>query len=480
MCFAGCAIGLPVAWLVVERVIRHFPSALPRSGEIAIDGVTLAVAVVVALASGAVLGFVPFLVAPVNLGVLREGTFRVAGTQRANRALNGLVAGEIALAVGVIVCAGLLVQSFRNLEQSDAGFDPSEHVTFSVVLPPVNYPTSDDRLRLFRRLLDDLSTVPGVQSVSAMRGLPPLREIDANDTEFERPGSSAVAVQTVDYYQITTRDYFKTQGIRVRAGRDFQAADGPESNPVVLVNYAFARRLLPGQSAIGQRVRPGSEGLGWFTIVGVVDDVKQGGLREQPGTELYFLVDQAKALGGYAPRNMNVVVRSRLPVRALAPSIGKVVAAIDPSLPVVRLRSMQDVFAETIAREHVAAEMLLIFSVLAIAMAAVGIYGTIAYTVAANRREIGIRMALGATPSSILRMILWQVIRLTAVGIVVGLLGAIALARLAASTLYGVAPMDVTALSGAALTVVGVALASAAIPAMSALRVMPAISLRSE
>jgi predicted permease len=287
--------------------------------------------------------------------------------------------------------------------------------------------------------------------------------------------------ENVDYYQNVTPSYLTTMGIPLVDGRDFTAADvgGPL---VVLVNETLARTYYPNQSPIGRRLKPGfGDQIPWFTIVGVVRDVKQGGVDKKTGTEIYFLADQSPQLPTFgAPRNMNVVVRSSLPFEALAGNIRRVVHSMDATLPVVKLRTMDDVFAETIARPRFLAQLLGIFAGLALALAAIGTYGILSYAVTERRKEIGIHMAMGASQRRVLAMILGQGMRLAVVGLVVGVGASVLLTRLLRTQLFNVRPSDPATLAGVVFFIAAVALLACYIPASRATRVDPMVVLRDE
>jgi predicted permease len=289
-------------------------------------------------------------------------------------------------------------------------------------------------------------------------------------------------VHNVDYYQATSAGYFEAMRIPIRAGRGFQASDvgGP---PVVVVNEALARRFYPDESPIGRRIKPGfgpPDSVPWFTIVGVAADVKQGGLDQEAGTELYGLYDQMPQYARFAPGQMNVVLRSALPLENVAQRVRRTVAAMDPSLPVVQLRTMDRVIEDSVSRQRFLSQLLGVFALVALALAAIGTYGILAYMVSERTREIGIRMALGAGRGKVLAMVLSQGFVVAAVGIGLGLVGAFALSRLAASLLFGVSPADPVTFAAVAGVIALVALVACVVPARRATRVDPIVAIRTE
>jgi predicted permease len=271
-------------------------------------------------------------------------------------------------------------------------------------------------------------------------------------------------------------------GIAILDGRDFSPSDvtGP---PVVLVNETLAKMFYKNQTPVGKRLKPGL-GRGsetpWFTIVGVVRDVKQGGVNTKTGSELYFLNAQGPSAAQFAPRNMNIVIRTALPPGSLAPQIRRIVQAMDPTLPIVKLRSMDDVFAESVSRPRFLAQLLAVFAALALLLAAIGTYGILSYSVSERSREIGIHMALGATRGNVLRMVLGQGLRVTLAGLVVGLGAAFVLTRLLQAQLFNVKPSDPATMASVAHFIAAVALGACYIPASRATRVDPMVVLRND
>jgi putative ABC transport system permease protein len=478
----GGALGAVVGIATLRAVLAANPDSIPRSGEIALDPRVLLFTVVISIATGLLFGMAPLLHLRQRVVVtsLKEaGQRTTAGSARA-RVRSGLVVAEVALAVVLVIGAGLLLRSFWNLMSVQAGFNRNQLVTFGVVLPGASYRTPQSSVDFFTRLTRELSAESGVQSVAAMSGLPPVRLVDANDTDFE--GYTAPPegpFENVDYYQAVTVDYLKTMGIPVLEGRDFSAADVTGA-PVLLVNETLAKMFYKNQSPIGKRVRPGGPQRPWFTIVGVVRDVKQGGVNAKTGSELYFLSEQGPSALQSARRNMNVVIRTALPPESLAPQIRRIVQAMDPTLPIVNLRSMTDVFDESLSRPRFLAQLLGVFAGLALLLAAIGTYGILSYSVTERRREIGIHMALGATRGNVLGMVLGQGMRLTIAGLVAGLAAAFVLTRLLQSQLFNVKPSDPMTIASVAAVIAAVALAACYIPASRATRVDPMVVLRDQ
>ena len=468
---------------VSARSWPRIRTAFPRAADISLDPVVLAFTVVVSVVTGMLFGLAPLVNLrqhTVNMTLKESGQRSTAGATRA-RLRSGLVAAEVALAVVLVIGAGLLLRSFWNLMSVDAGFNRSKLATFGLVLPTTTYQNAQSRVAFFQRLNQQLTQIPGVHGAAAMTGLPPFRQVNANDTDIE--GYTAPAegpFENIDYYQTVTLDYLKTMGIPIVDGRDFSLAD-VSGAPAVLVNESLVRTFFKNQSPVGRRLKPGfSEQIPWFNIIGVVKDVKQGGLNSKTGTELYFLADQSPALNRAAPRNMNIVVRSDLPFESLGPQIRRVVQSMDSTLPIVKLRTMEDVFGASVSRPRLLAQLLGIFAGLALLLAAIGTYGILAYTVTERKKEIGIHMALGATRGNVLGRILGQGMRLTGVGLVVGLVAAFGLTRLLQTQLFNVKPTDPATMAAVAGVISLVAFVACYIPANRATRVDPMVVLRDE
>ncbi len=479
----GGGIGIILARLGLRALVTAFPDALPRVSEVHVDGDALAFMVVVAIATSIVFGLAPLI----HLrGSSLTTTLREAGQRSATsgrRLLRRfLVASEVALAVVLVTSAGLMVRTVWNLTRVDAGFDRAGLVTFALDLPAASYPDPLEVSALYARLLEDLRAVPGVREAAVVNGLPPLREVNANDTDIEdyQQTEGEGPLENVDYWQSASTGYTETMGIPIVEGRSFQVSD-EGGDLVALVNETMASTFWPGTSPLGRRLKPGfGDELPWLTVVGVVKDVKQGGVDRETGTELYFHTEQVGRALRFADRNMNVILRTDMPVSALASSVQRVVAAKDASLPIIDLRAMDEVFSQAIGRPRLLAQLLLGFAILALLMAAIGTYGVLAYVVAERRREIGIRMALGAAHARVLSMVLRHGLGLTLVGLVVGLAGALAVNRLAATLFFGVEPADPATYAAVAVFICLVGLVACYAPARRATRVDPIVVLRQE
>ena len=484
----GGALGLLLARSGVDALIRVYPNSLPRTSEVTVDPLVLLFTLGVSLTTGVVFGLAPLMHTRIKLlaSALKEGGGRGAIGSARHHVRRALVMAEVALAVMLVIGAGLLIRTVYNLSAVDGGFDRSRLVTFQISLPTADYPQPAARAQLFQRVLENLRGVAGVQGASAMAGLPPDRPVNANTTDignYTAPPEGPFEI--VDYYQSVMSDYFETMGIPIVQGRAFRLSD-VASGPVVIVNEAMVNTFWKDVNPIGQTLKPGFGPFAQmpdFTVIGVAKDVKQGGVDKKTGTEIYTFVDQTAMMPApvnFVPGTMNIALRTTLPPASLRTSIEDVMRQADPSVPIVRLRDMNGVFDESIRRPRLLGQLLGGFAGLALLLAAIGTYGVLSYMVAERRREIGIRMALGAAQGSVLGAVMKQGLVLTTAGIVVGLAGAFALNRLIASLLFGVQPTDPTTMVGVVATITLVAATACWLPAWRASRVDPNVVLRNE
>jgi predicted permease len=486
LALVAAVAGAGLAYAGLQMILATNAEGIPFAGSIAIDGRVLGFTLAVAVLTGFIFGLAPLML---TRGLNLNNSLKEAGTRGSSsgagrkRVRNLLVVAEVALAVVLVIGAGLLIRSFSNLMQVDAGFDRSKMVTFGLVLPPARYPVPQ-RVPFYTRVTEQLRQIPGVQAASLMSGLPPLRAVNANDTDFEHITASEsnedTPAENVDYWQFVSHEYVETMGIPVVRGRDF----GPEDiggNPTVLINETLANKFYKGIDPIGRRIKPGYEDDSpWATVVGVLKDVKQGGMAEETGTELYMLYDQAPRLLGGVTTNMNIVIRTAADPAALAPEIRRVVREADPSLPLVRYRTMDEVFSAAVARPRFLTTLLGIFAGLALLLAAIGTYGILSYAVTERRQEIGIRMALGASRGTVLGMVLRHGLILAGAGLLLGLGASLLLTNLLRAQLFNVQPTDPVTMAAVAVFISLVAIVACLVPARRATTVDPMIVLRQD
>jgi predicted permease len=474
------AFGVALAWASLEALRALGPGDIPRLREISLDGTVLMFTTGLALLTGVVFGLAPARHATRfgSGGALGEGSGRTTAGLRRTRLRSLLVVSEMALAMMLAVGAGLLMRSFQALTAVDPGFDARGVLTFQLFLPASAYPESFDVTAFPERLEQELAALPGVEGVALMTGLPPVRDLNANDTEFEGVERTEDGpAHNVDFYQVVSAGYLEAMRIPVLRGRGFLPSDGPDATPAVLVNETLARVFYPGQDPLGRRIRSCCGDIPWAEIVGVVADVKQAGIDQPAGTELYYHIPQAPALYT-TPRTINVVVRTPGEPEAVAPSVREVVSRLDATLPLAGLRSMETVMAGARARPRFLTTVLGGFAALALLLAAVGTYGVMSYSVAQREKEVGIRMALGAEGSTVLALVLRQGLAVTGLGIGLGLAGAWALSGVLQSMLFEVPPRDLATFVLVPGLLAAAALLALWIPARRATRVNPVEVLR--
>jgi putative ABC transport system permease protein len=472
-------LGVAFAFAGLKVLLLFAPDSVPRTDEIGVGLPVLGFTIAVAVIAVFLFGLAPLAqVSERNLAnwIRGAGQRSIRGGGQALR--KSLVIAEIALAVILVIGSGLMIRAFWKLQQVKTGFDPASVVSFSLNLPGVKF-TNPQRQQFVDSLQQKLSSVPGVANVSMTTGLPPLRRINANDTEIEgyQPTPDSPA-QNVDYWNVVGNEYFKTMKIRLVEGRTFESQDdNPNAQLVVLVNQALAKRFWTG-SPIGRRVNPGfADPKVWFTIVGVVEDTKNAGMDKPAGPELYF---QARQVNQFLGANISFVVRAANDSVPLESSIRGAVRELDPTLPVYNLSSMEEVVSKSMVQPRFLALLLATFSGIALFLAAIGIYGVMAYSVAQRTQEIGVRMALGARPVHVLKLVLGQSLVMLVIGTVVGLAGAFALTRLMRTLLFEITATDpLTYVSVIGILAV-VALLACYIPARRAAKVDPLVALRYE
>jgi predicted permease len=484
--FAGGALGVFVARIAVAIFVRAYPHTLPRTNSLEVDGIVLLFAGGVAVLSALLFASAPLMHTRIQglAAVIREGTNRDAGGPRQwLRAC--LVIAEVALAVVLVTGAGLLGRSLVNLTNVDVGFDQSHLITFSTTLPQARYPQLASRVEGYQSMLQRIRGIPGVVSASALSGLPPerLAATMAIDVEGDAAKASGDAPKFADYTQYVLGNYFETMAIPILQGRGFEASDATSSGRVVVVNKTLADTFWQGRDSIGQRLRPCCAAeTPWSTVVGVSADIKQGGIDKKAGTEIYFPLDQL-ARPGSSNRlvdTMHVVARTTSAFDDTAPFIRTVMREIEPTAPIVRLREMDDVLQDSIRRPRLLSQIVGIFAGLALLIAVVGTYGLLSYTVTNRRREIGVRMALGASRSGILAQILRWGLALVLIGTAVGVAVAIGLSQFIASMLFGIAATDATTFVVVVAAVVIVGMLACAIPAWQASRLDPLPLIRED
>jgi putative ABC transport system permease protein len=478
----GGALGVLLGHLALQGLLRVNPDGVPRAGEIGLDAGVVGFTVTVAILTGLLFGLAPLLNTALGRveGTLKEGGSRTTRGTAATRARRVLVVGEVALAVVLVTSSGLLLRSMGELSRVDLGFDVDNLLTMEVSLPTADYPMPGDVGEFFATALERIRVLPGVVAATAMSGLPPLRTLNANDTQFEgleqRPDGPP---QNVDYWTGVESEFPETMGVRVVDGRGFEPADAQASTPIMMVNERLARTFYPGESPVGRRMRPPGNGP-WFTVVGVFADMKQAGVNNPPGTELFFYGPQLAQAGAFAYQTQTFLVRTERDPLAMAPAVTGVLAELDSSLPVAGVQSMEQNIASSLAQPRFMTLLLSLFAAVALALAGVGTYGVMAYSVAERNREIGIRLAMGAERRTVLGMVLREGGGLALAGLALGIAGALGLTRLLQSQLYEVSVTDPLTFVVAPLFLALVALVACWLPARRATAVDPVAALRED
>ncbi|MCC6234465.1 MAG: ABC transporter permease [Verrucomicrobiales bacterium] len=476
----GGGWGVLVAWWGVAAFVAWGPGDLPRLSEVRVNPTVLGFSFALSLATGLLFGVVPVCQAmKVDVNDALKDTVRgsTEGSRR-HRARAFLVVAEVALSLVLLAGAGLLLRSFLKLNSVDPGFQPQGVLTADLAVPERKYPSPERQAALILDVLERVRAMPGVSSASAVFGLP-LGRMGAQTTITVegRPAASPGNPDNAGYHQVAS-GYFRTLQTPFVAGRDFGSGDTTNAVRVVIVNQAFVREFYPGvedRAVLGRRLNTeGTSPEGWTEIVGVVADMRQRSLTEPPNPEMYFPLTQR--CWGF----VSLVVRTAADPALLAGPLKQAVAAVDASQPVDRVQPLSSLVDENLAARRLQTGLLGGFAVLALLLAALGVYGVMAYAVARRTQEIGIRLALGAQWRDVIGMVLSQGMRMVGIGVALGLLVGLLVARFLASLLYEVGPHDPTTFGVVTLVLSGVALAACWIPARRASRVAPMEALRGE
>ncbi|HWO02380.1 MAG TPA: FtsX-like permease family protein, partial [Blastocatellia bacterium] len=404
---------------------------------------------------------------------LKEGGRGIGGSVLGRRLRGALVVGEIALSLVVLVGAGLLVKSFSRLLNADAGFISDNLLTMNIEL--FHFKEPERRAALQREVIARLQQIPGIETVGGASGLPPVTP--QRGTSFAVEGQdTATSEENTAYFIGASPDYFRALGTPLIQGRDFDEHDSAGAAKVVIINKTLAGHLFPNEDPIGKRfklINP-EESDEWRSIVGVVGDVKYSGLDDPGEAVVYTPFAQTPFLWSY------VMVRTASDGSALIPGIRSAVASVNPKLAALDLKPMREVVSGTVGTPRFNMILLSSFAVLALALAVVGLYGVMSYLVAQRTREIGVRMALGASNADVMKLIVGRGLALAGVGVAVGLVAAFAATRVLNSLLFGVSATDPVTFALVALLLTGVALAASVIPARRAMKVDPMVALRYE
>jgi predicted permease len=476
----GGLAGVAAASVALRSILRFLPAGIPRLNEVRVDGVVLLFALLVSLLTGLLFGLAPALQStrPDVFAAIREGARGSGYSAKTNRLRGTLIVSELALAVVLMIGAGLLLRSFVGLLEANPGFNPSSVAAASIWLPVPNDPKVDPyngiapQAAFVRETLRRMRSIPGVELAGMTSALPASGQ--ANNTELsieDRPVESSQDLRA-EVIRVSP-GYFEVMRTPMIRGRLFAESDEDGKLPVAIIDETTARRYWGNGDPLGRRLRFAQfANVPWLSIVGVVKDVKHDGLEVDGVPHIYVSAYQRQS------RVISIVLRTSLPPSLLEPQIRREVQSVDPSLPVFNVRSMREVMDDSLAPRRFSSSLVGAFAAVALLLASLGIYGLLAYMVGQKSHEIGIRIALGAQPSDILKLVLRRGMLLSGAGIFAGLLLAAAAAPAIASLLYGVHPIDPLVFLSVPAVFLVVAFLASSIPARRALRVDPIVALR--
>jgi putative ABC transport system permease protein len=479
---AGGLVGLALAAWGVSLLEQFGPSNLPRLDEVTIDWRVLAFTLSMSVLTGVVFGLAPALssVRSDLNSILKTSGRGTTGSRSRARWRNALVVSEIASCVVLLAGAGLLIRSFARLESVNPGFRPDHVLTMQIALPETRY--SGQKIALFyQQLVERLHALAGVQYAGIARNLP-LSGSDAslNFVIENRPVESS-AEQSRAKYRAASADYFAALGIPLVRGRYFDRTDGEKTPGAVIINNTMARRFWPGEDPVGKRMKAGFDGSQWCTIVGIVGDVKHTGLDADTNAEMYYHYLQIPPeLMGFVEGTMTLVLRTQAEPNSMVAAVRGEVQKLDADLAVFNVKSMQDLLGGSLAQPRFRTLLLGVFAGVALILAATGLYGVIAYAVTQRTNELGVRMALGAQRSDVLKLVVGEGAQLAAMGIGIGLVVALPLMRIISRLLFGVNTADPVTFGATALVILLVTVAASYLPALRAIKVDPVVALRSE
>jgi predicted permease len=478
----GGALGVLLALASLKWVRILGPGSVPRLDDISIDGPVLLFTLLISLVSGTIFGLAPASrVSHIDMNsALKAGGRGDAGAGamwgRGKSLRKSLVVSELALSVLLLIGATLLIRSFANLQNVSPGFNPKNVLTLELTMTGNRYRQEQTVLSTYKQIMEQLARLPGVQYVGAITSLPLSQMFAWGPITVEGrtppPGENFINADI----RVTAGNYFQAMQIPLREGRFFNESDTKTSPPVGIVDEYMATELWPGQSALGKRVHNGgiTDKDPWITVVAVVGRIKQYTLDSDSRIAIYYPQTQ------FVTKELNVVVRSSGDPAALYSAAHKEIQSVDGDLPIFHVVTMEQRVQESLARRRFAMLLLSLFAGLAVALAMIGIYGVISYVVNQGTREIGIRLALGASPRAILRLVIGRGMALAIPGVLIGLLGSLAFTRMMRGLLFGVSPIDPLTFVAIPVLLVMVALLASYIPAQRATRVDPTVSLHSE
>jgi predicted permease len=474
---AGGLLGSIIGILAVRQLIAFTPSSVPKPDHIGIDAPVLLFTLLLSVFTSFIFGLVPALQASKSdlNETLKEGGRGNSGGARQNRVRSLLVITEVALALVLLIGAGLMIKSFVRLQNVNPGFNPENLITLELQLPQNKYGEKDRQAAFQQQVVQRLAEIPGVQSAGAVNYLPfSGTELNSGVTIEGRPPVANANERPRAFFRDISPNYFQAMGIPVRQGRPFADSDNKDAPAVVIINEAAARRFYPNEDPLGKRFKQGrAESKNpWVMVVGIVGGVSHTALGVASQPEVYLPFQQNP------DATITLVARTKSDPRGLAATVRREVSMLDKDLPVSNIKFMDEIVAGSVSQPRVYALLLGIFAGLALVLAAIGIYGVISYSVTQRTHEVGIRMALGAQTRDVLALIIKQGMALALVGIFLGLIVSLALTRVLASQLYGVSSTDPVTFAAISLLLIFVAVIACYIPALRATKVDPMIAVR--
>jgi putative ABC transport system permease protein len=480
--------------ITLRAVLRFVPANLPRLGEVNIDWKVLGFALLISLATGLLFGLAPATHSSKAglASTMREGSRGSGYSAKAGRMRDALMVSQLAFAVVLMVGAGLLLETLRDLLRQNPGFNPSQVVTANIYLPHPNDPKLDPYLTFAqqipfnRELLRRANTIPGVELAAITSNLPAADTINSDSAAYGATNHNSLAIEdrpmessgdlSAEIIRVSP-DYFRVMQTPLVKGRFFSESDEDGKLPVAIIDEATARRYWPDRDPVGRRLRirlrfSANQVNPWSTVVGVVKNIKHDGLDVDGVPHLYVPLNQ------FLGRSLSLALRTSLPASTLEPQIRGAIQSVDPGLPVFGVTSMDEILDASLASRRFSAHLVAGFAGLALLLASIGIYGLLAYMVGQRSREIGLRLALGAQRADVLRLVLGKGVVLAGLGIVGGVIFSASTASTMASLLYGVRPHDPAVFLMVPLLLLVVAIAASYIPAWRATRVDPIVALR--
>jgi len=481
----GGGLGILVANLGVEALLALAKDQLPRADQIGVDGTVVAFTLCLSVLCGILFGIAPALQGSRYKlqEALKEGGR--SGTDTSGRKVRrALIVAEVALALTLLVGAGLLIKSFSRLLGVDPGFDPRNLLTFNIALPLARYPDAPSQRRFFDEALSRIAQLPGVKGAGATTVMPFSGQWTTSTFTVE--GYKVAVGESLPWgdTRIITTGFLETLHVPLLQGRTFTAADRDGARQVTVIDDELARRYFPGQDPIGKRIAfsdsPTPKPDEWIDIVGVVGHTKHEGLDAKNRVQVYLPFAQIETGRGIRATQMTVAVRTTRAPNASIADVRAAVRSVDTDIPLARVRQMEDLIRDSVGQRRLSLFLLGLFAVLALGLASIGIYGVMSYNVAQRTREMGIRIALGAERSSVLRLVIGQGMALAGAGIAIGAVGGLLLTRVLQGQLYAVRPTDPSTFALVGAIIASVALLASLFPALRATRIDPAVALRDE